>query len=100
MVSNWKRRLGKQQGQAGSKSQSNKLPQEQIAKSNVLACDKSIACASTSMKDHVISMCVVPIIIKHMYSPKEIVTHAILDRCTQGRFAIEDLVEKLGIKWI
>ena len=52
------------------------------------------------MKNQVISMCVVPVIVKHVDSPKEIVTQAILDSCSQGTFVVEDLVEVLGIKGI
>ena len=40
----------------------------------------------------------VPVIIKHIDSLKEIVTHAILDSCSQGTFVVEDLVELLAIK--
>ena len=43
-------------------------------------------------------MCMVPVIIKHIDSLKEIVTHAILDSCSQGTFVVEDLVELLAIK--
>ena len=43
-------------------------------------------------------MCMVPVIIKHIDSLKEIVTHAILDSCSQGTFMVEDLVELLAIK--
>ena len=50
------------------------------------------------MKCQVMSMCVVPVIIKHIDSSEEIVNHAILDSCSQRTFAVEDLVEVLGIK--
>ena len=39
-------------------------------------------------------------IIKHMDSPKEIVTHTTLDSCSQGVFVVEDLIEVSGIKGI
>ena len=40
-------------------------------------------------------MCVVPVVIKHKDSDKEIITHAILDSCRQGTFILEDLVNGL-----
>ena len=43
-------------------------------------------------------MCVVPVVIKD--SPKEIITHAILDSCSQGTFIVEDLVNALEIDGI
>ena len=52
------------------------------------------------MKRQVISMCVVPVIIKHMDSPKEIEIYAVLDSCSKGTFVVEDLVEVLRIKGI
>ena len=95
-----KKKSSQRQGQDGSKNPSNESPQEQIVKINMTACDESITCAFTSMKHQVISMCVVPVIITHMDSPKEIVIHAILDSCSQGTFVVEDLAEVLGIKGI
>ena len=74
-----KKKGSQQQGQDRRKNLSNESPQEQIVKSNVTACNESIACASTSMKCQVISMCVIPVIIKHIDSSKEIVTLAIFD---------------------
>ena len=43
-------------------------------------------------------MCMVAVIIKHIDSLKEIVTHAILDSCRQGTLVVEDLVGLLAIK--
>ena len=40
-------------------------------------------------------MCVVPLVIKHKDSAKEIITQAILDSCSQGTFILEDLVNRL-----
>ena len=49
-------------------------------------------CASTKNNTQVISMCVVSVVIKHKDSAKEIITHAILNSCSQGMFIVEDLV--------
>ena len=45
-------------------------------------------------------MCVVPVVIKHKDSTKEIITHTILDSCSQGTFIVEDLVNGLEIDGI
>ena len=42
-------------------------------------------------------MCVVSVVIKHKDSAKEIITHAILNSCSQGMFIVEDLVNALEI---
>ena len=71
--------------------------QDGVLKSNVTLCDENIAHASTKFSVQVISMCVVPVVIKHKDSTKEIITHAILDSCSQGTFIVEDLVNALEI---
>ena len=43
------------------------------------------------MKRQVVSMCVVPVIIKHTDSPKEVVIHAVLDSCSKETFVVEVL---------
>lgn len=61
----------------------------------------NITCASTTkISALVISMCVVSIIIKHKISPKGIITHAILDNCSQGIFIVEDLEHSFEIDGI
>ena len=45
-------------------------------------------------------MFVVPVIIKHKGSTKEIITQALLDSCSQGAFIIEELVNVLEIDGI
>ena len=74
--------------------------QDGVLKSSVTVCDENIACASTKFSAQVISMCVVPVLIKHKDSTKEIITHAILDSCSQGTFIVEDLVNALEIDGI
>ena len=74
--------------------------QDGVLKSNVTVCDENIACASTKFSAQVISMCVVPVVIKHKDSTKEIITHAILDSCSQGTFIVEDLGNPLEIDGI
>ena len=39
-----------------------------------------------------LSMCVVPVKVQHEESNKEIITFAMLDTCTQGTFATENLM--------
>ena len=74
--------------------------QEGVLKSNVTICDKNIVCTSTKNNAQVISMCVVPVSIKHKDSAKDIITHAILDSCSQGTFTVEELVNALEIDGI
>ena len=74
--------------------------QDGVLKSNVTVCDENIACASTKFSTQVISMSVVPVIIEHKDSTKEIITHTILDSCSQGTFIVEDLVNALEIDGI
>ena len=58
----------------------------------------NVTCASTTKTSAlVISMSVVSIIIKHKISPKGIITHAILDNCSQGIVIVEDLEHSFEI---
>ena len=61
--------------------------------------DQNIACVSTKFSAQVISS-VVPVVIKHKDSTKEIITQAILDSRSQGTFIVEDLVNALEIDGI
>ena len=45
----------------------------------------------------VISICVVPVIVRYKLSDRIIRTYAILDTCSQGTFAQENLLGDLGI---
>ena len=45
-------------------------------------------------------MCVVPVVIKRKDSTKEIITHTVLDICSQGTFIVEGLVNALEIDGI
>ena len=47
-----------------------------------------------------ISMCVMPVVMKHKGSAKEIITHVVLDSCSQAMFIVEDLVNALQIDGI
>ena len=71
--------------------------QHGVLKSNVTICDENIVCTSTKNKAQMISTCVVPVVIKHKDSAKEIITHAILDSCSQGTFIVGDLVNTLEV---
>ena len=46
------------------------------------------------------SMCVVPVKVQHKESNKEIITFAMLDTCSQGTFATENLMIQLNINGI
>ena len=64
--------------------------QDGVLKSNVTICDENIVCASTKNNAQVISMCVVPVVIKDKDYVKEVITHPILDSCSHGTFIVED----------
>ena len=44
-----------------------------------------------------VSVCVVPVTVKHKNSSREVTTFAMLDNCSQGTFVKEDLLKKLKI---
>ena len=50
-----------------------------VSKSNIIIYDENIACTSTKISTKRISMCVVPVLIKHKDSPKETITGTMLD---------------------
>ena len=57
------------------------------------------ACASLNTGMEVISMCVVPVKLRHGDSGETLVkTYALLDSCSQGTFILERLLKKFGIK--
>ena len=60
-------------------------------------CDEKTACASAKNSVHVISMCMVPVVIKHKGSIKRIIIHAILDNVSQGTYIVKDLVNAFEI---
>lgn len=47
-----------------------------------------------------ISICVVPVVIKHNDSSKEIIIHSLLDSCSQDTFIVRALVNALEIDGI
>ena len=55
---------------------------------------------ATATLSQVISMCVVPIRVKHTDSDEEVKTFALLDTGSQGTFVTEYLVSKLGVSWV
>ena len=58
-----------------------------------------LKCAATS-KEHesyVISMCVVPVKVKHEHGANDVATYAMLDNCSQGSFIHDSLFKKLGV---
>ena len=48
----------------------------------------------------VLSMCVLPVKVQHKESNDEIITFAMLDNCSQGTFATENLMNQLDINGI
>ena len=46
----------------------------------------------------VLSMCVVPVIIWHEKSNKEVISFAMLDACSQGTFSTNKLLKDLGVE--
>ena len=58
-----------------------------------------VGCATATF-GQVISMCVVPVRVKHSDSDKEVKTFALLDTCSQGTFVTEDLISKLGVSGV
>ena len=60
---------------------------------------KDVQCESIRTGE-VISMCVVPVKVRHKNSDKEIMTFAMLDTCSQGTFITTSLMEQLNISGI
>ena len=54
---------------------------------------RKIACASTTTQEDVISMCVVPVKVKHKDSNFVYSTFALLDNCSQGCFVKASLMK-------
>ena len=57
--------------------------------------ENSTISAKTKMKSRVVSMCIVPVKVRHVHSGKEIQTYAMLDCCSPGTFINTDLAKKL-----
>ena len=55
----------------------------------------SMTCATAKMNSRVVSMCIVPVKVRHVHSGKEIQTYAMLDCCSKGTFICTDLARKL-----
>ena len=66
--------------------------------SNIAGFNNDFKCASMTGKTEskVISMCIVPVRMKHEDSKDTITTYAMLDNCSQGSF-IHNLVKELGV---
>ena len=54
-----------------------------------------MTCATTKMESRLVSMCIVPVKVRHVHSGREIQTYAMLDCCSQGTFINTDLARKL-----
>ena len=59
---------------------------------------KDFHCATVNISSEVISMCVVPVMVRHKLSNCVIKTYAMLDTCSQVMFAKENLLSDLGIQ--
>ncbi len=52
----------------------------------------------SSLGNHVISMCVVPVLLHHRANPsKQLTVYALLDDCSQGTFIHENTLDDLGV---
>ena len=63
--------------------------------------ENSMTCATTKVESRVVSMCIVPVKVRHVHSGREIQRYAMLDCRSQGTFINTDLARKLkadGIK--
>ena len=65
-------------------------------KSNCIEMDE-LSCAAAKFGE-VLSMCVVPVKVKHEGSSRIIHTYAMLDNCSQGTFVKKNLLSSLGVK--
>ena len=59
---------------------------------------KDFLYATVNMSSEVISMCVVPVMVRHKLSNRVVKTYAMLDTCSQATFAKEYLLSDLGIQ--
>ena len=57
--------------------------------------DLNRAAISKEHGSNVISMCLVPVRVKHEYGANEIITYAMLDNCSQGSFIHDSLVKNV-----
>ena len=71
-------------------------------KSNYATLDYDVKCTSTTAKlgSKVMSMCIVPVKIKHGNNNKMVTNYAMLDNFSQGSFILGSVVKKLGIQGI
>ena len=72
---------------------------EENLKSNFAGFNDDLTCASMTRKtgSKVISMCIVPVKVKHEDGKDTITTYAMLDNCSQGSFIHDNLVKELGV---
>ena len=59
--------------------------------------DLNCAAASKKYASDVVSMCLVPVKVKHDRGANEVTTYAMLDNCSQGSFILDSLIKKLGV---
>ena len=59
--------------------------------------DLNCAAASKKYASDVVSMCLVPVKVKHDHGANEVTTYAMLDNCSQGSFILDSLIKKLGV---
>ena len=62
--------------------------------------DEKLYAAASWSQQRVISICVVPVTIRHKNSKIEVKTHALLDSCSQGTFASDELIKDLKVNGI
>ena len=69
-------------------------------KSNFAGFNNDLMCASMTGKTGskvIISMCIVPVKVKHKDGKDTIISYAMLDNCSQGSFIHDNLVKELGV---
>ena len=61
---------------------------------------KKIYSAASWSREKVISICVVPVLIRREDDVQEVLTHALLDSCSQGTFISDELLQNLNIEGV
>ena len=74
-----------------------KLKKEGVKQNSGNGDNKQMTTTYTGVRSDVISMCVVPVQIRHPNFNKILDTYAMLDNCSQGTFVKEEMTEALGI---
>ena len=77
-------------------TQTDDQPEENLSSNSTQIDTKDVKTFTTNVENE-ISMGVVPIVIRHKDTNKEMSTFALLDPCSQGCFVKDDIIKKLGV---